>query len=215
MAALEIPTLVGFRSRKFDIRHVQQTTNPGQNGFVQTINRAAPFWTAEYETPPLNETKENEARIFLDALEGSMNTFLAYDPKRIMPQAYQGQAEGSAPWGAGVAITNYDYANSTIDLTGLTEGAIITKGDYVSVEIDDIWYLFRSMQTVTIGVLGTALDLIVKPRPNFLSFTISPVRYERACCEMKLIGEPEWDDSVGELAAVRFIGGQFVNRLTV
>lgn len=213
MPALEIPVTVGFRSRTFDIRHAQQVTHPGNTGFIQTINRSAPFWIAEYETPPLNDDKENEARVFLDALEGSINTFLAYDPKRIMPQAYKGQAEGSAPWGAGVTITSHDYANSTVDLSGLTVGAIITKGDYISAQIDSTWYLWRAMQTVTIGVLGTALDLIVKPRPQIVgTFTPTAVRYVRACCEMKLVSDVQWEDEVGTPASVRFTGGQFINR---
>lgn len=212
--AIEIPTTVGFKSRSFDLRHAQQVTNVGGSGFIQTINRSAPFWTAEYETPPMNDTKENEARVFLDSLEGAMNTFLAYDPKRIMPQAYKGLSEGSAPWGT-PTITGYDYANSNIDLASMTVGAQITKGDYISVEIDDVWYLFRAMQSVTVGVGGTVADLIVRPRPNFLSFSTTAIRYIRACCEMKMIGEPKWADEVGIPASVQFAAGQFVNRVTV
>lgn len=212
MAALEIPALVGFRSRKFDIRHAQQVTHPGNSGFIQTINRSAPFWTAEYETPPLSADKENEARVFIDALEGSMNTFLAYDPKRVMPQAYKNQGLASNPWGTPFLL-NGNYAASTIGLTGMVVGAVITKGDYISVRMHGVWYLFRAMQTV-VASGATIASLLVKPRPNWVSFETVNIRYKKACCEMKLVGDVDWSDEVDTMPTLRFTAGQFINRAT-
>ena len=212
MAALEIPTLVGFREKKFNIRHAQQVTPVGTNGFLQTINRTSPFWAAEFETKPLTGDAYDDAIVFLDALEGSMNTFLGYDPRRIMPKAYYGQVEGSNPWGATPRITAQSYSASTINLDQMTNGAIITKGDYISVKIDNIWYLFRAMQDHTVS--GTTVSsLLVKPRPNIANFATTAIRYQRAVAEMKLIGEYEEDDSVESFPVFRFRAGQYINRV--
>ncbi len=214
MPALEIPSLVGFRSKRFDMGFAQQLTPVGTQGFVQTLNRTSPFWTAEYTTPPLTESAYNEARVFLDALEGSMNTFLAWDPRRVMPQAYKTQLLTSTPWGA-PSITAQNYAASTIGLGSMTVGAIITKGDYISCQVGSIWYLFRSMQTVTVGAGGTVSSLLVKPRPNIASFATTPIRYVKACAEMKMVGGLEETDDVETLPSFKFRASQFINRAGV
>lgn len=210
MSAFEIPSLVGFQSKKFNLGHAQQITPSGTQGFVQTINRTAPFWTAEYQTPPLDGDTYNEAISFLEGLEGSMNTFLAYDPRRIMPYAYRNASLASNPWGT-PNVQTVDYANSTILMQAFTAGAVITKGDYISFQADGIWYLYRSLQTYTVLVSGIA-QVTVKPRPIPFTEANPVIRYKKACAEMKLVGDFEEEDDVSSLPILKFRAGQFINR---
>jgi hypothetical protein len=207
---LEIPTLMGFKTRKFDLTHAQMMSPAGTKGFIQTINRTSPFWYAEYTTAALDDASYNDARSFLDQLEGSINTFLAYDPRRAMPQAYKAMAVGSNPWGT-ATITAQDYANSTISLGAMTNGAVVTKGDYISVKIGNIWYLFRAQETKT-AASNVVASLVVRPRPQIVGFTTTAIRYQRACIEMKMFGTPEEQVSVGEFPTLSFKAGHFVNR---
>lgn len=212
MAAFEIPTAMGFNSKVFRIAHAQQVNPFGDVGFIQTLNRSNPFWVAEYTTPPLTGSSYNDASVFLDSLEGSTNTFLAYDPRRIMPYAYASHPLGENPWGASPRIIAQDYANSTISLDTMTVGAVITKGDYISVQVGLIWYLFKAQQTVTVGGGGSVAGLIVKPRPAIIGLVANVIRYKKACIEMKMIGDYEEDDSVDTFPVFRFRAGQFTNR---
>jgi len=208
MAAIELPPYLN--SRSFKLEHVQQLTPSGQSGFIQTLSRSEPFWRAEYSTPGLDGTRYNEMITFLELLEGSLNTFLAYDPRRPMPYAYRDQPITANPWGAPNA-TAYSYPNSTITLSGVAAGADITAGDYISFQQGLIWYLFRSTQTVTSS--GADIVLPVKPRPNIQGALNVPVRYKMACCEMKMLQQYDERDSVDEIGPqFSFTGAQYVAR---
>jgi hypothetical protein len=215
MAALEIPAAMGFNSKVFDIGHFQQNNPSGDVGFIQTINRSSPAWVAEYTTPGLVGDAYNETRSFLDLLEGSMNTFLAYDPRRPMPYAYRTMSTVSTPWGILPVVGDQDYANSRIALAGFIAGAVITKGDYLSAKVGDIWYLWRSTQNYTASG-GETFWLTVKPRPQIIGLVSNTtIRYQKACIEMKMIGDAEETDSVESFPSFRFRAGQFTRRAPI
>ena len=214
MPALEIPSLVGFNSKVFDIGHYQSMNPTGNTGFIQTLNRSSPTWFAEYGTPGLIGERYNETRSFLDLLEGSMNPFLGFDPRRPMPYAYRTLSTSATPWGTAPKITAQDYANSLITIADTTVGAVITKGDYISVQVNNIWYLFRVQENWV--SLGTPFSIVVKPRPNIAGLVGNePIRYRKACIEMKMIGGVEESDSVDDLPAFRFRAAQFTRRADI
>lgn len=204
-----------FQSRKFDLDLAQQLSPSGEVGFIQTLNRTAPFWTAEYETAPLRGDRENDWIVFLDKLEGSMNSFLAYDPSRPMPYAYRTQPLANDPWTqtgqVAPRITAQDYAASTIDLDRMQNGAIITRGDYISVQVGIIWYLFRAMED-RVASSNAVVDLAVKPRPNIISLVATDIRYRQAVIEMKMMGKPDNRNSVGDLPNFQFKAAQYTAR---
>lgn len=209
MAALEIPSLMGFRSKKFIPVHNQQVNPTGSGGYTQVFQRSIPTWYAEYTTPPLNGPRYNETISFLDSLEGGLNTFLGYDPRRPMPYAYRDMDLLATPWGS-PNFTGYNVANSTLTLNNFAAGSVITKGDYLAFFDGKGWHLFRSMQTVTAS--GTQV-LTVKPRPHT---AIQPgthaIRYVKAPAEMKMIGNYEEDDSVDTFPTIRFKAWQFIGK---
>lgn len=214
MAALEMPPFI--RTRKFDLMYVQQLSPSGEFGFVQTLDRTAPFWSAEFSTGPLTEDKWRQWCLFFDQLEGSRYTFLAYDPRRPMPFAYKSQTTISDPWtqAGQVAprITAFDYANSRITLDRLQNGSTITNGDYIAAQIAGIWYLWRSQSTIASVVANTAV-VNVKPRPNIAGFVATNIRYRQAPMEMKVIGRVDETDTVDDLPAFSFRGGQYTARV--
>lgn len=166
---IEMPPYLA--TRKFDLTYVQQLSPTGESGFIQTLDRTSPFWLAEYSTGPLVEDRYREWIKFLDALEGSRNTFLGYDPRRPMPYAYRTQLTTFDPWAqSGLiapTITAFDYANSTLTIGGLANGVTIYYGDYVSANVGGIWYLFRSQSYIP-SVTGNSAVISVKPRPNII-----------------------------------------------
>lgn len=212
---LEFPQLMGFSSRRFQIGNFQQIT-PGGRGFLQTIERSRPWWVAEYETPPLSPDRYNEVTAFLDELQGSMETFLAYDPRRPMPYAYRNLSVSSDPWvqvgQVAPRATAANYAASTLTLDRMANGAVITKGDYISFLVGYVWYLFRATETV--AAAANTATVKVKPRPFGITGLPVNIRYRRACAQMKILGGYTEQDSVDSFPAVSFKAVQFLDRST-
>lgn len=210
---VEIPSVLGFNSISFDPMYKQQNT-PGGIGAMQTINRSLPMWAAEYATPPLIGDWLNEALSWLDSLEGALNPFLAYDPRRIMPYAYRSLPVTSDPWTqsgqTAPRATATNYANSTITLDRLQTGAVITKGDYISFFDGVAWWLYRAGQTLT--VVGNTATVIVKPRPRTITGPFA-IRYRKACCAMKIIGGYEAPASVDTPTTLQFKAYQFIKKV--
>ena len=214
MAFIEIPSVVGFKEKSFDLGYKQQI-NPEGVGFIQTLDRLSPMWYAEYMTPPLAGTKLAEAQNFIDSLEGSMNTFLAYDPNKVMPYAYRTQPTTDDPWTQtgqpAPRITARDYALSTITLDRLQNGAVISKGDLISFNDSVSWHLFRCATDVVVA--GNTATLSVKPRPRTIVTLPSNIRYRKACFEAKIIGGVTYKGDVNAPDSLSFKAVQFVNRI--
>jgi hypothetical protein len=210
---IELPDPFPCRSKVFQLRHLQQNTPVG-SGFIQTIDRSTPGWYAEYETAPLGPAQYAAMISFLMKMEGSMNTFLAYDPRYEMPAAYASQPVTAHPWvqvgQAHPRITARDYANSTISLDRLLTGAIITAGDYISVLISNVWHLMRCTATHTVS--GSTATISVKPRPVFTVSVATDIRYRRACCAMKMLQDYKETDIVDGFPVLRFEAAQFIDR---
>lgn len=210
---LEIPLVMGFVSKTFQLGHRQQIT--GQTGgFMQTLNRTTPMWYAEYTTPPLRHARYNEVIGFLGRLRGAEETFLAYDPRRPMPYSHRTSPVGTNPWKWASAgnprVTAFSFSAATLTLGQMLTGAVVTPGDYISFKIGSVWYLYRVLIGGTVS--GSTLTVTVEPRPNIANFVATDIRYEKACAEMKIIGGIKESDSVESLPVINFAAFQFINR---
>lgn len=210
---LEIPLVMGFASKVFQLGYRQQITAQA-GGFLQTLDRTTPMWYAEYTTPPLRHTRYNDVVGFLGRLAGSVETFLAYDPRRPMPYSNRLSPIGTNPWKWAPAgnprVSAFSFTGSTLTLDQMLTGAVVTPGDYISFKIGNVWYLYK----VTIGgtTAGNTITVSVEPRPNIIGFAATEIRYQKAVCEMKIIGGIKETDSVDSLPMFSFKAFQFVNR---
>lgn len=216
MAALEYPSQVGIASRKFTIIR-KQTVSPGNGGYVQAFQRNIPLWYAEYTTPvlPVQSTVYSAALAFLEGLEGSLGTFLAYDPANMMPQAYATLPVTADPWTQtgqpNPVITATSYSNSTITLGAMNPAAIILPGDLVSCFYGNAWYLFRVTGLAT-DIVSNTITVYVSPRPQFTPTVSAAVRYRKACFEAKMIGGYEDSGTIDTPPAFSWKAFQFIGR---
>lgn len=213
---IEIPEGLKFNSKVFDIGNYQQIS-PGGGGFIQTIQRGEPLWFAEYNSIPLNDSRYDETIAFKLALEGAQETFLAWDPRRPMPRAYQDLAVTADPWTqtgqVSPRVTAVDYTASTLTLDRMQNDAVITAGDYISFQIGKVWYLFRAQAGVVAA--ANAAVVVVKPRPTlYTNANTLPadIRYRRACCQMKVVGGMNEEDSVDSFPKFSFKAYQLIDR---
>lgn len=213
LATFEMPSPLPVNSKVFDLLF-NQSVSPAGGQFFQTIERTEPLWFAKFETPPLSDTRDQQFQAFLDDLEGSMGVLLAFDPRRPRPYAYRNMA--GEPWrassGTAPTVVSASRTASTLTLNGLLNGAILTRGDYVSFKIVNAWYLFRVRQTVVAA--SNAATLVVTPRPPTFSTQTYAARMTRACATMKLMGRVSKTDSVDSLPKYSFSASQIRDRST-
>ena len=95
MAAVEMPQPLPVNVKTFSQLHVQNVS-PVQGGFIQSIDRITPLWTAKYQTPPLLPASAQVFQAFIDGLQGAANTFLGFDPRVAKPYAYRTYAYQSS-----------------------------------------------------------------------------------------------------------------------
>lgn len=214
---IEMPSPLPVRSKTFTLLTKQQVTGVGA-GFIQTIERSIPTWAAKYTSSQLNGERYQKFITFLLELNGAEGTFLGYDPRYEMPYAYRTQPVTNDPWTqtgqSAPRVTAANYANSTISIDRLQNGAIITPGDYISAKVGETWHLWRAITGSTVG--GNAATIKVKPRPFIEGSPALPVaiRYRRACCEMKMIPPYLETDDVATLPELEFNAVQFFARNT-
>jgi hypothetical protein len=204
MAALELPVPHKIRAKRFRLLHKQQVTAIG-GGFIQTIDRANPLWFCDFETAPIDPTTSAYSNwiTFLESLEGAMNTFLAFDPRRPRPlNNLLNHTSGPS----GVTITAMSWTNGTVTLSGLT-GITLKAGDYISYQQGNIWRLYRL-------VADRAGNGVVAVMPRPIEHTGLPlaVRLEKPVAEMKMLGDYTEDDQVESFPVFKFTGYQFINR---
>lgn len=209
MAAIELPIPAPFSSAVLDIGYKQEITAAG-SGFIQTFDRMIPMWYGEFRTPPLRGERYRSFESFLDDLEGAKNTFLAYDLRKIMPYAYSNVSYFNDPWGS-PETNGYNPILGTFTLKGGVPNAVITQGDMFSVLVDNSWWLFRIKNTTAFDS-GGAATLLVTPRPPVAIVNDIPIRYRRACAEMKIIGGVSKGDSVDSNPTFSFKAFQYLDR---
>lgn len=211
---IEMPSPLPVKAKSFDLNYAQ-LISPSGTGFSQTIERGPTLWSASYETPPLNDLRDQKMQAFLDELEGSMGTFLAYDPRRPRPYFYRGTI--GKPWvqtgQADAIVIAGNYTASTLKLGRLQNGAVFTNGDYISFKIGRAWYIHRVGGNGGV-VVGNEVTLKVKSRPITFTGATHVARLDKACCTMKLNGKPEKQDTVDSFPQYRFSAFQFVDRST-
>ena len=202
MAGTEMPNPLPVNAKVFDLMRIQNVS-PVNGGFFQSIDRISPLWTAKYQTPPLTPVREQALQAFLDGLQGSIYTFLGFDPRRPKPYTYMSYAYGVKPWEQSSNSTTISAASnsaSTITIGGLANGAVLTAGDYVSwfnASSNNIWYLHR----ITVGATAASnsATVTVQPAPINVSSGANFARLERACAEMKVVGGIQKTDKVEDI----------------
>lgn len=205
MPALEPPSIFPIRTKVFRILHKQQVTASGA-GFIQTIERSLPKWYCEFQTAPMDRKGVSYGAMlqWLESLEGSLGTFLAFDPTRPKP-LYNMKFGGSPP---AAQIVDIDYSSGRIQVSGLAASRL-TAGDYVSYQHGLIWRLYRC-----INDLQSDGWIYVVPRPLEHSGLPITLRLERPAAEFKMLGDYVEDDTVDSQPTFKFSGFQFINRAT-
>jgi hypothetical protein len=122
---IDMPTTPGFTTCRFGLETNTQTFTSPLTKNVQRMLLGGARWAATYSLPAMTRDKAAAWKAFFDLLEGSANTFNAFDPDCKTPRGA----------GTGTPLVNGgSQTGSALTIDGCTHGIVFLKaGDYFSV----------------------------------------------------------------------------------
>lgn len=206
---IEMPNPLPVNAYTFQPSLVQNIT-PAGIGFIQTIDRSPTLWTAKFTTPPLDLKSERGKawEAFIDLLNGSRVPFLAYHPRRgLNPLNYPSGVPGSP------VVDSASATNKTLTIHGFPAGGSLLRGDFVSFFVSPTWYLYRITADAVANGSGVITVSVNITPPDISTGAAITIRFARACCAMKMIGQPQVSDKVADTGPTYTIqAAQFVDR---
>ena len=121
MAAATFASLLKIKSVTFLPSYGQEYSGQA-TGVILAKDLRPRLWNISLTTVPMDQDDANDFLGRIEALDGSINTFLMYNPKRAYPRA-------GLTTDAGVTIASLNADGKQLSLTGLPVGATLQWGD--------------------------------------------------------------------------------------
>lgn len=126
------------------------------------------LWSATFTTGQMANDDALTLEAKLNALDGSIQLFEAYDLRRPNPKAY--------PDGTGAnngVLASVNANNKALALSGLAAGQVVSVGDYLSFDYGASRALHQAVESVTAN--GSGMTSQFEVRPHIRSgWTLSP-----------------------------------------
>lgn len=186
---LPFPTGAGFLEGEFTLGEVQ-AVNTLRSGAVQAMELGDSLWSGRFVTSLCDARQRGRWQAWKAALNGSIGTFVAYDPEKQYPLAYGEsvlallRAGGGAFDGTGTLAA---WTATTLQISGLPAAYQAADGDMVSFP----WNGGRALHMVvgdTAASAGGVLNVTVMPpvRTAPAPAGSASVALVRASCLMRL-----------------------------
>lgn len=174
-----------FVSARFEAPTQRQATGLG-GGEVLSAEIAPALWQGQFTLASMSIVEAAEIRALLSMLEVPGRAFFAYHPDRAGPAL---DSDGSIVSGHSPVISDWDANDSTINLSGLPDGYVISPGDMVSWEygtspVRYALHRFVEGATVSAGVTG---DLQVYPHIRGTISADEPVHLRKPFCKAIIV----------------------------
>lgn len=209
MTALALPATPKIAATDFRLERLT-ALNPVRGGYHQVVELGNPLWLCKLETTALSRALAGEYKWLAARLKPGSFIVELYDAARTAPLAYRGQA--GSPWGT-PQVTAISRTNSTITLSGLTAGAVISEGDYGAWADGPT----RRLHICGAGVADGSgnLTIEVEPAPPANALASLPVAFDmsRASAEFILTEFAAPFEGPGRLHKVSLTGVQVLRRV--
>lgn len=154
----DILTLVGFEP-PFTFEPVaQQELSRLASGTSIGKDLGPALWFGSYTTEELHNDDMVDYQAVLASLDGVINVFEGWDLRRPAPRLY--------PGGTGAndgVLASVNANNKALSLSGLNDGQVISRGDYLSFDYSGGRALHQAMETVTANGAGVTAQFEVRP----------------------------------------------------
>ncbi len=125
---MDIMAAMPVASATFVLQFGQEVSGQG-SGRTIAKNLRPPLWRATVMSTPLDADEANQVEALFDALQGTMGTFYAWNPKAPYPAS---DPEGRVVGTSAVKIKAIEESALLISLKGLPVGYILTRGDMLA-----------------------------------------------------------------------------------
>jgi hypothetical protein len=152
----DILTAVGFADQVFQPVPRQEYSRLA-SGVTIGKDFGSALWFATYVTDVMRNDDAVAYEALLDALDGVIQPFEAFDLRRPNPRLY---TDGSASNGV---LNTVNANNKALSLSGLHAGQVVSTGDYLSFDYAGNRALHRVQETVTANGSGLTVEFEVRP----------------------------------------------------
>lgn len=155
-----LPAWLQGRAIDSDLSVITTDVAPRVNsGALLAVETAEPFWVYQAEFVVKTRSEEMELKAWKDSLGGRLRSFIAGDPRRCYPSAYNAAAFAALSPFTGVCTVTAISA-STITLGGLPASFVLREGDYVGLTQSGKRDIHRVAEDVTANGTGAAAVLV-------------------------------------------------------
>ncbi|MDJ1632243.1 hypothetical protein [Rhizobium rhizogenes] len=149
-------------SVKWQLQRRDEVSGLG-SGLTLTAQLSPPLWTGSVTLAPMYHGEADRIQSLIESLDGSMNDFYLYSPRRAYPQA---DPTGSILGAAVPTIAALGSNNKSMQIHGLPNGYTLTAGDFVAFDYGTSPVrraLHRFVETGSADGTGTTPVLEVRP----------------------------------------------------
>lgn len=129
LARANLADLLSIETAEWMLGEDQELTNLG-SGEVLAADLGPRLWQAECATTPADIETIEALRARLQALDGAINSFYLFDPRRPFPAT---DPTGAALAGSTVTIDAIESNRKELSLAGLPAGFVLPAGTFLSV----------------------------------------------------------------------------------
>jgi hypothetical protein len=137
----------------------RQESSRDANGKSFVKDMGPLLWQAFYHTTPLDRSVAAQLEADLLSLGGGIETFEGYDPRHCTPASDPGESANLDE--VSVKLIKGDL--SAIQLQGLPNGFVVTKGDMLSIDDGTNLNLHKIVETITAYSTGNTVYFEVRP----------------------------------------------------
>lgn len=160
----------------------RQEQSRAASGITYVKDFGDPLWRMRATTVPLAVNDALDYEALLETLGGGLQQFLGWDLRRAFPR--------SAPTGSfsdTASVSSLNFSNGTVAIKGLPAGFVVSRGDYLSVVVNDRPALLQASETVTASGSGITSSFVVSPGLPVGISVNDPIRFKRASTIMTII----------------------------
>lgn len=141
------------------------------------------LWRAHYATIPLSKVEAMDLEAELMSLEGGLQMFEGFDPRRALPLSDPTSELN------GVTVSSVRADRKAFRLSGLPSGFEVSKSDFLSIDDGANLHLLRALSSATANASGVTGDIEVAPFVRSSIVSGMPVVLRYPCARFML--EPD------------------------
>lgn len=192
MAALSFPYSLANFADKLKIESVKWSLQRNdqidglESGQILAAEIAPPLRTGTVNIRPLSYDEDREISALIEALDGSINSFMLYGPPSLYPKSDPG---GAILGASVVTILSLNVNNKQITLAGLPAGYTLSAGDFVQFPFGPGGVLNAYHRIVQGGAANGSGQLEIELRPHVYAGTSTgaTVTLKKPAARVKMI----------------------------